>query len=145
MCRASLSGTVIKAEKDELLGYVVEMNHDNGVVTHYHSLENLAVEEGDAVKQGEILGRAGRNLYNTEAGVHVHFEIRQNGIPVNPTNLFEQPIDSIGDALNEEEKTPADDQGDPVETPDEKTPEKPDESEAADDTENEAETVNELG
>ncbi|OLO42301.1 stage II sporulation protein [Alkalihalophilus pseudofirmus] len=94
---AALSGTVVKAEKDPLLGHVIEINHDNGVITHYHSLEGLEVEEGSSVKQGDIIGRAGRNLYNAEADVHVHFEIRHNGEAVNPLDYFNQSLETLVD------------------------------------------------
>lgn len=92
---ASLSGTVVKAEEDALLGKVVQVEHDNGVITHYQSLEDVQVEEGQTLKQGDIIGRAGRNVYNSDAGVHVHFEIRQDGIPVNPIDYFNQPISAL--------------------------------------------------
>jgi stage II sporulation protein Q len=109
---AALSGTVVKSEKDSLLGYVVEISHEDGVVTHYHSLESVEVEEGDTVEQGDILGRAGRNSYNSDAGIHVHFEIRQDGVAVNPNDVFQQPIDSVKDIADdqakEEEEKPAD-------------------------------------
>ncbi|NEU30391.1 M23 family metallopeptidase [bacterium LRH843] len=105
---AALSGTVLKAEKDELLGYVVEINHDNGVVTHYNSLESLDVEVGSQVTQGEIIGAAGRNLYNKDAGIHVHFEIRQDGVRVNPNDVFEQPAHVVKEVAGEKEEDPAD-------------------------------------
>jgi stage II sporulation protein Q len=101
---AALSGTVVRAEKDSLLGYVVEISHEDGVVTHYHSLENVEVEEGATLEQGEILGRAGRNSYNADAGIHVHFEIRYDGVAVNPNDVFQQPIDSVRDIVDEQEK-----------------------------------------
>lgn len=111
---ASLSGTVLKAEKDSILGYVVEMKHDHGITTHYHSLESLDVEVGAMVKQGDILGQAGRNLYNEEAGVHVHFEVRQDEVPINPNDIFQQPIDSVKDAAGdkEDEEEKSEDQSD---------------------------------
>ena len=105
---ASLSGTVVRADKDELLGYVVEISHDDGVVTHYHSLGSLEVEEGATVQQGDVLGEAGRSIYNEDAGIHVHFEIRQDGVAVNPNDIFQQPIDAIKDAASkDEEEQPA--------------------------------------
>ncbi|GAE27246.1 stage II sporulation protein related to metaloproteases [Halalkalibacter wakoensis JCM 9140] len=109
---AALSGTVVKAEKDSLLGYVVEISHEDGVVTHYHSLEAIEVEEGATVEQGDILGRAGRNSYNTDAGIHVHFEIRYDGVAVNPSDVFQQPIDSVRDIADDQEKeeAPADEE-----------------------------------
>ncbi|ARK32736.1 M23 family metallopeptidase [Halalkalibacter krulwichiae] len=105
---AAISGTVVKAEKDSLLGYVVEISHEDGVVTHYHSLETVEVEEGTTVQQGDLLGRAGRNSYNTDAGIHVHFEIRQDGVAVNPNDVFQQPIDSVKDAVKDQEKNKED-------------------------------------
>lgn len=98
---AALSGTVVKAEEDSLLGYVVQINHDNGVVTHYQSLESVNVEEGATVKQGDLIGLAGRNLYNSEAGVHLHFEIRYNGDALNPMLYLNQPIASIFDEAHQ--------------------------------------------
>lgn len=100
---AALSGTVVRAEKDELLGYIVEISHEDDVVTHYHSLENISVEQGDTIQQGEVLGEAGRNLYNKDAGIHVHFEIRQNDVAMNPNDVFDQPIDAIEDIAKEED------------------------------------------
>lgn len=101
---AALSGTVITAEKDPDLGYVVEINHGDDFVTHYHSLENINVEVGSTVSQGDVIGRAGRNLYNQEAGVHVHFEIRHNGVALNPNDVFHQPLSAILSDLEEKAK-----------------------------------------
>ncbi|MFA9457640.1 peptidoglycan DD-metalloendopeptidase family protein [Halalkalibacter sp. AB-rgal2] len=101
---AALSGTVVRAEKDELLGYIVEISHEDDVVTHYHSLENIDVEQGDTVEQGDVLGTAGRNVYNKDAGIHVHFEIRQDQMAINPNNVFDQPIDAIEDIAKEQEE-----------------------------------------
>ncbi|KGA97065.1 hypothetical protein AJ85_21530 [Alkalihalobacillus alcalophilus ATCC 27647 = CGMCC 1.3604] len=100
---AALTGTVVKAEKQPIFGYVVELNHKDGLVTYYHSLANLDVTVGDTVNQGEILGQAGRNEYNKDAGVHVHFELRYDGVQVNPTDLFQQPIDAIFEVVQSDE------------------------------------------
>ncbi|WP_227937052.1 M23 family metallopeptidase [Alkalihalobacillus deserti] len=121
---AALSGTVVKAEKDSLLGYVVEISHENGVVTHYHSLETVEVEEGATVQQGDVLGRAGRNSYNTDAGIHIHFEIRQDGIAVNPNDVFQQPIDSVRDIADEQDKEKSADEQDKEKPADEQDKEK---------------------
>ncbi len=120
---AALSGTVTKAEKDPALGYVIEISHDHNFVTHYHSLEDIDVEIGSTVEQGEILGRAGRNLYNEEAGVHVHFEIRQDDVALNPNDVFQQPIDVISTELGKKDKDKTDkdkEAGDKEEDPKEK-------------------------
>jgi stage II sporulation protein Q len=102
---AALSGTVLKAEKDALLGYVVEVDSGNGVVTFYQSLEDVKVEAGDTVVQGDVLGTAGLSEVNKEAGYHVHFEIRKDGVAVNPETYLNKPVAQV----KAEEKQPADD------------------------------------
>lgn len=94
---ASLSGTVTKAEKDALLGHVIELKHSNGVTTVYHSLANIDVKEGDKVEQGDVLGEAGKSTFNKEAGIHAHFEIRKDGVAVNPLDYFGKSATSIPD------------------------------------------------
>ncbi len=105
---AAVTGEVVKAEKDDILGHVVELKHDNGIVTVYQSLEDLQVEEGDTVTQGTVLGMAGRSLYHKDSGVHVHFEVRKDGEPIDPTDVFHQSLEDIGipseDELTEEEE-----------------------------------------
>jgi len=99
---ASLSGTVTKAEKDPILGYVVEIEHENDVVTVYQSLAEVSVQAGDKVEQNELIGKSGENLYNEEDGNHVHFEIRQAGKAVNPLTYMDKPVTSIEEAAEEE-------------------------------------------
>jgi stage II sporulation protein Q len=101
---ASLSGNILKAEKDALLGYVVTIEHANGVVTHYSSLNDVQVEEGATVQQGEVLGSAGMNVFNKDAGVHAHFEIRKDGKPVNPEDFFGELVTAIPDQTNSNEE-----------------------------------------
>lgn len=113
---ASLSGKVTKARQDSTLGNVVEVTHDDGFKTHYSDLATLSVEEGDTVNQGDKLGAAGRNVYNEQAGVHVHFEIRDSeGEALNPEDFFgeklEQAKDSEDAEAEAEKETPAPEQG----------------------------------
>ncbi|MBM7605344.1 stage II sporulation protein Q [Metabacillus crassostreae] len=136
---ASLSGTVSKAEKDPILGYVVEIEHENDVVTVYQSLAEASVQAGDKVEQNELIGKAGKNLYNEEDGIHLHFEVRQSGKAVNPLTYMDKPVTSIEEATTEQateeakeeeapaEEAPAEDSETPkeegVEESDEKSPE----------------------
>ncbi|HEX6922211.1 MAG TPA: M23 family metallopeptidase [Bacillales bacterium] len=85
---AALSGTVVQAEKDPELGYVVRVDNGNDVSTLYSSLKSLAVEKGEKVEQGQKLGMSGKSEFYQNAGVILHFEIRKNGIPVNPVAYF---------------------------------------------------------
>lgn len=87
---AALPGKVVKAEKDAMVGYLVEIEHANGISTVYQSLENLVVGVGDEVEQGTVLGRAGRNLFEKDLGVHLHFEVKENGQTVSPDKFLSQ-------------------------------------------------------
>ena len=98
---ASLSGTVIKAEKDPIFGNVVEVKHSDGIVTIYQSLSDVQVQKGDTVEQGQVIAKAGQNLYNKEGAVHVHFEIRKNDVPVNPLEFIEKSLTSLMDSEGE--------------------------------------------
>ena len=117
---AAMSGTVEKAEKDPLLGYVVQLKHSDGVATVYQSLANVNVEEGDEVEQGDIIGEAGKNQFHKDAGVHLHFEIRKDGVAVNPQEYFGKSVSAIPgieelqeqqEAQNEEAETDTESEG----------------------------------
>ncbi|MGG0276200.1 peptidoglycan DD-metalloendopeptidase family protein [Bacillus rhizoplanae] len=92
---AALSGTVTKAEKDPLLGYVVTVDNGNGVTTFYQSLGSAKVEKGAKINQGEMLGKAGLSEMNKEAGYHVHFEVRKDNVAVNPELYFDKSVADI--------------------------------------------------
>ena len=89
---AALSGTVTKVQEDALLGNVIEIEHDDNMVTRYSSIKDMKVALGDEVEQGQALAMAGKSLLNEEAGAHVHFEIRKDGIPVNPEDYLNKPL-----------------------------------------------------
>ncbi|MBE3571077.1 MAG: peptidoglycan DD-metalloendopeptidase family protein [Bacillales bacterium] len=113
---ASLSGIVTKVEEDALLGNVIEIEHDKGIVTQYQSVKDMNVEVGDKVEQGQTLAKAGQSLFNQEAGVHVHFEIRKDNVAVNPLDYFDQPLSALQEEKSAEdsevsEENPADEQG----------------------------------
>lgn len=99
---AALSGTVTKVQEDSLLGNVIEIQHEDDVVTHYSSIKDMKVELGDEVKQGQALATAGQSLFNEEAGTHVHFEIRKNGVPVNPESYLDKPLSDVSAEGTEE-------------------------------------------
>ncbi|ATH93538.1 peptidase M23 [Bacillus glycinifermentans] len=99
---ASLSGTVIKAAKDPVLGYVVEIEHEDGLSTVYQSLSEVSVKQGDKIEQNQVIGKAGKNLYNEEGGNHVHFEIRKDGVALNPLNFMDKPVSSIEKAMEKQ-------------------------------------------
>ncbi len=87
---AALAGKVVKVERDPLVGNQVEIEHADKMVTVYQSLEKVTVKPGDEVTQGQVLGTAGRNVFEKDAGVHLHFEVRVDGNAVNPEQYLTQ-------------------------------------------------------
>jgi murein DD-endopeptidase MepM/ murein hydrolase activator NlpD len=67
-------------------GNYVVVGHANGVSTLYGHLNQILVRSGDQVRQGDTLGLEGSTGYST--GPHVHFEVRLNGVPVDPLNYL---------------------------------------------------------
>jgi murein DD-endopeptidase MepM/ murein hydrolase activator NlpD len=63
-------------------GWAVEIQHAEGWSTIYGHLSRYLVDVGDRVKRGQIIGLSGNSGNST--GPHVHYEIRLNGVPVDP-------------------------------------------------------------
>jgi stage II sporulation protein Q len=87
---AAAAGKVTKAERDPMLGYQVEVEHANGLVTVYASLEDAKVKVGDEVEQGTVVGTAGRNVFEKDLGVHLHFEVHKDGLAVQPEQYLQK-------------------------------------------------------
>lgn len=79
---APAQGAVILAARDGAYGNSVEINHGGGIVTKYGHMQRWAVQLGQWVKRGEIIGYIGMSGRTT--GPHLHYEVRLNGVPVNP-------------------------------------------------------------
>jgi murein DD-endopeptidase MepM/ murein hydrolase activator NlpD len=58
------------------------IDHGLGVYSIYMHMAKFNVEEGQMIKQGDLLGEIGNT--GRSVGPHLHFEIDINGIPVNP-------------------------------------------------------------
>jgi stage II sporulation protein Q len=85
---AALTGKVTVASQTPTNGYEVQIEHPNGLVTVYQSLTDLRVQVGDEIEQGDLIASAGQSSLEPEEGVHVHFEVRNNGLSVNPEKLI---------------------------------------------------------
>ena len=79
---APADGTVILAGPDGAYGNSVELNHGGGIVTKYAHMQRAIVKPGEWVKRGQVLGYIG--LTGRTTGPHLHYEVRLNGVPVNP-------------------------------------------------------------
>lgn len=82
-----LNGNVTNVSENETLGKIVEISHDNGLITIYQSLSEVIVKKGDTVTKGQVIGKSGTNKLDKEIGNHLHFELYTNGQIVDP-NLY---------------------------------------------------------
>lgn len=81
---ASLSGTVEEVRIDPFTGDAIVLKHENGLLTSYGSVTGVLVKKGDMVKQGQVMATTTENEWNPTAGVHLQFEVLENGEAVNP-------------------------------------------------------------
>lgn len=79
---ATADGVVITAGRQSGYGNMVVIRHDFGFETRYAHLSSIAVREGQRVSRGDRVGGMGNTGRST--GVHLHYEIRVNGTPINP-------------------------------------------------------------
>ncbi|RRJ62331.1 M23 family metallopeptidase [Paenibacillus oralis] len=86
--QAAMSGKVTRVEEVPLLGYVVEITHANNLKTVYESLSEVKVKKDAEVKQGDVVGSAGRNEMEKDLDNHVHFAVYENDELVNPQTVL---------------------------------------------------------
>jgi len=80
--QATADGEVEEAGWMERYGNGVVLSHGPGVETLYAHMSKVLVKEGQQVARGDILGEMGRT--GNATGVHLHYEVRLKGRPVNP-------------------------------------------------------------
>lgn len=84
---AAEAGTVIRADTGWNGGYgsVIEVDHGNGLVTLYAHNKTLYVDTGDTISRGQHIADMGNTgLVHGPTGIHIHFEVRVNGVKKNP-------------------------------------------------------------
>src|SRR5207302_10300842 len=80
--RAAASGTVTFAGQMSGYGNVVILQHAGGLQTRYAHQRAMSVAAGQTVAAGEVIGAVGATGEAT--GPHLHFEVRLNGVAVDP-------------------------------------------------------------
>lgn len=83
---SAAAGVVLSVEEDGRMGTTVTVDHRNGYITTYASLQpEVSVLAGDEIPAGAVLGAVG-NTSLTEAGwgAHLHFSVSKDGEPVDP-------------------------------------------------------------
>lgn len=90
-----LDGEVISVKEDELLGKIVEIRHENELISVYQSLSEINVKENDKVLANQVIGKSGESNVNKDLGNHLHFELYHHGKVVNPINYFDKNVDEL--------------------------------------------------
>jgi len=83
---APADGVVIKAGFSTGYGNLVEISHGYGIKTVFAHNSRLNVKAGQRVKRGEVVSYVGDSGSST--GPHLHYEVRLNGLPVNPVKYM---------------------------------------------------------
>ncbi len=84
---AADNGTVIYSEYNNGgYGYMIQIDHGNGVVTYYSHCNELLVPAGSIVAKGDKIATVGNTGRST--GPHLHFEVRKDGTPVDPLSYL---------------------------------------------------------
>ena len=86
--KATADGIVIFSEWTAGTGYVIIIEHSEGLISVYKHNAALTKAQGDLVKAGEVIATAG-NTGELSSGPHLHFELWNDGYPINPTNFID--------------------------------------------------------
>ncbi|MBE7022490.1 MAG: M23 family metallopeptidase [Ruminococcaceae bacterium] len=80
---AADNGRVIYSQyNDGGFGYMLQIDHGNGIITYYAHCSELLVPAGSVVAKGDLVARVGNTGRST--GAHLHFEVHKNGTPIDP-------------------------------------------------------------
>lgn len=79
---AAAAGVVVTAEYSPSYGYLVEIDHGEGLTTRYGHASRLFVTSGALVKPGQRIAAVGST--GRSSGAHLHFEVRMNGAAMDP-------------------------------------------------------------
>ena len=81
---ASATGTVVAVHYEKSgYGYWLRIKHSESISTLYAHCSKILVKAGDTVEKGQLIAYVGKTGLAT--GPHLHFEIRVNEVPINPT------------------------------------------------------------
>ena len=86
--KSCLDGVVVFADWSSSKGNVIIVQHVDNIISAYMHNAILVKETNDLVKAGEVIGMVG-NSGELTSGPHLHFELWQNGTPINPEEYID--------------------------------------------------------
>lgn len=90
-----LDGEVTEIKTDNLLGTIIEIKHNDDIISIYQSLSEVTVKKGDIVKQGQVIGKSGTCNIEPDLGSHLLFELIIRGLTVNPESFYDKKVSEI--------------------------------------------------
>lgn len=87
---ATGDGTVAEAGWKSAYGNLIDIDHGYDYLTRYAHLSEILVRPGQTVHRGDLIGRVGNTGKST--GSHLHYEVRNKGVPQNPVNYYYQDL-----------------------------------------------------
>jgi lipoprotein NlpD len=84
--RTGAPGKVLFAGEQKGYGLIVIVEHEGGLITLYAHNRDLRVKNGQKVRQGQVVATVGDS--GRTSGPHLHFEVRKDGVPVDPLDLL---------------------------------------------------------
>ena len=85
---AIADGTVLSVTTDDIVGTTIKIEHNNEMISVYQSVNDVKVKEKDQVTQGQVIATSGTNNISSDLGNHLHFELYNKNILVNPEDFF---------------------------------------------------------
>ena len=85
-----LDGKVTLVKEDDILGNIIEIEHQNNIVTIYQSVKDVKVKQGDIIKQGDVIAMSGSNKLENEKENCLHFEVYKEGTLINPETIIRE-------------------------------------------------------
>jgi len=87
--RTAGEGSVLFAGPQQGYGLLVIIEHAHGLVTVYAHNRDLRVRTGQQIREGQVIATVGES--GKTSGPHLHFEVRQDGAPVDPLEVLGPP------------------------------------------------------
>lgn len=90
-----IDGTVSSVKQDSNLGYIVEIKHDNDLITVYQYLSEVKINEGTTILKGDVIGTSGKSIDSTVDEYTLHFEVYHKGKTINPETLYTMKVEDF--------------------------------------------------
>lgn len=84
--KTAAAGTVLFAGDQKGYGLIVIVEHEGGLITLYAHNRDLRVKTGQKIREGQVVATVGDS--GRTSGPHLHFEVRKDGVPVDPLDLL---------------------------------------------------------